>query len=86
MGRCKLGKRDVESAEIVGGLPYADGCEKMLRSRTMVLLEQTAEIRVTDPLTGTKHPFDEPITGVTSWELPFAPILQDWLLVLEVQQ
>ena len=39
-----------------------------------------------DPLTGKKYPFAESITGVTSWELPFAPILQDWLLVLEVEQ
>lgn len=39
-----------------------------------------------DPLTGDHYPLAEPISGVRSWKLPHAPILQDWLLTLQVQE
>lgn len=38
-----------------------------------------------DPRTGVEYPVDETIRGATEWEVPAAPILQDWLLTLTIE-
>ena len=39
-----------------------------------------------DPLTGQEYPLRETVSGVEAWEVPAAPILQDWLLLLRPLQ
>ncbi len=54
---------------------------------SVLKLDSTAYYRAEyiDPLSGRKHPIQKIVSGVTTWQIPPAPILQDWLLVLEKQ-
>jgi len=52
-------------------------------SQVMALdAEATYTARFVDPKTGDEYPLED-IRGLSEWQIPTAPILQDWVLILE---
>jgi hypothetical protein len=47
-------------------------------------VDSTYDAKYIDPMTGEIHPIEERITRTKEWEVPPGPILQDWVLILEV--
>ena len=79
---------DACAAGILGGIRlfyFPRGVMPWGQKYTVRRLDQEAAYCAAflDPLTGKEHRLPGNISGVSEWEIPHAPILQDWLLVLE---